>query len=84
MRKRNSMDHISRDAHSESIPPVRLKADRAEEVAADTELLLRQLNISTVMPDLIRHPGQFWIPVVTRLTALTYIVAEAIMSAQMI
>ena len=25
-------------------------------------LLLWQLNISNVMSDLIRHPGQFWIP----------------------
>jgi len=41
-------------------------------------LLLRQLNISNVMPDLIRHPGQFWIPAFAGMTALTYIVAGVI------
>ena len=41
-------------------------------------LLLRQLNISIVMPDLIRHPGPFWIPAFAGMTALTYIVAGVI------
>jgi len=41
-------------------------------------VLLRQLNISTVMPDLIRHPGPFWIPAFAGMTALTYIVAGVI------
>jgi len=31
-------------------------------------LLLRQLNMSNVMPDLIRHPGQFWIPAFAGMT----------------
>ena len=50
------------------------------------KLLLRQLNISNVMPDpgsspeqaLIRHPVQFWIPAFAGMTALTYIVAGVI------
>jgi len=57
-------------------------------------LLLRQLNISNVklpalwaglagappvMPDLIRHPGQFWIPASAGMTVLPYIVAGVIM-----
>ena len=44
----------------------------------DIELLLRRLNISNVMPDLIRHPGQFLIPAFAGMTALTYIVAGVI------
>jgi len=42
------------------------------------KLLLRQLNISNVMPDLIRHPVQFWIPAFAGMTALTYNVAGVI------
>jgi len=34
------------------------------------------------MPDLIRHPGQFWIPAFAGMTALTYIVAGVIMIRQ--
>ena len=30
------------------------------------------------MPDLIRHPGQLWIPAFAGMTALTYIVAGVI------
>jgi len=35
-------------------------------------LLLWQLNISNVMPDLIRHPDQSWIPAFVGMTALIY------------
>jgi len=42
------------------------------------KLLLWQLNMSDVMPDLIRHPDQLWIPAFAGMTALTYIVAGVI------
>jgi len=42
------------------------------------DLLLWQLNMSNVMPDLIRHPGQLWIPAFAGMTVLTYIVAGVI------
>jgi hypothetical protein len=41
-------------------------------------LLLWQLNISIVMPELIRHPVPFLIPASAGMTALTYIVAGVI------
>jgi len=44
-------------------------------VNKDAKILLRQLNILNVMPDLIRYPSQFWIPAFAGMTAFTYIVA---------
>jgi hypothetical protein len=34
------------------------------------------------MPDLIRHPGPFWIPAFTGMTALIYIIAGVITGAK--
>jgi hypothetical protein len=45
---------------------------------AESELPIHitwQLNISNVIPDLIRHPVRFWIPTFAGMTALTYLMA---------
>jgi hypothetical protein len=44
-------------------------------------LLLQQINISIVMPDLIRHPGSLWTPAFAGVTNggdLSYIIAGVI------